>query len=118
MLEKNEFDVGFKAGNIDLNKRFLPIKIPTMRGLLGYRVFLIHRNKLPLFQQIKTFEQLKKKAVLGFGSHWPDIKIYHKNGLTTESAPQYKALFRMLNFKRFDFIPRGASEVILELDKF
>ena len=41
-------------------KKYLPIRIPIQRGLLGYRVFLIHKDNVALFKSISEPNSLKK----------------------------------------------------------
>lgn len=55
LLEAGEIiDVSFHSVNPEREERLLPIKVPLLRGLLGYRVFLI-RNILAVFSRTNTF---------------------------------------------------------------
>ena len=58
-----------KAGKLDLTwtttdkvteEELEPIRIPLFKGLLGCRIFIINKKNQHKFDQIKTFEDLKK----------------------------------------------------------
>ena len=64
-----------------------PIRIPLLRGLGGYRIFLIKEGQQARFSRIKDASQLKK-LFSGQGLDWPDSKILTDNNyrLITGSA--------------------------------
>lgn len=92
----------------------LPVRIPILKGLLGFRVLMIHEQNKARFSQIKTREQL---AVLsaGQGRDWPDTAILRSNQFKVQTAPTHSELFNMLHAKRFDYFPRGVFEAFGEL---
>ncbi len=90
------------------------IKIPTTKGLYGYRLFLIDSNNQYLFNNIKDIEDLKKIR-FGQGSTWFDVKILNGNGLNVVKGLNYRGLLKMLMSGRFDAFPRGMNEVFKEL---
>lgn len=92
----------------------LPIRIPLFKGLFGKRVFIIRREDQPLFDKIKTREDLAQ-FVAGQGIHWPDVNVLQANGLPVTTAATTESLFKMLRAKRFDYFPRGVSEAWFEL---
>ena len=110
LLAADEIDVVFLATNKEREKKYLPIRIAILRGILGYRVFLIHRDSKEHFARIKNFEQLRDRYRAGFGSHWADYKILEANGIQLVGAAAYENLFKMLSKKRFDYFPRGINE--------
>ncbi|MEH6451088.1 MAG: hypothetical protein V7765_20655 [Oleispira sp.] len=91
------------------------IKIPILAGILGMRVFLIHRDDQTAFSKIKKINDLQS-FVAGFGEHWADIKILRENKLPVEAVAKYSSLFDMLNAKRFDYFPRGINEIYGEYE--
>ena len=117
-LEQGEIDVVFLPTSKKREQRFLPIKIPLLRGILGYRVFLIHKDSINDFDEISTFEQLRKKYIAGFGTHWADRDILEDNNIRVMESPNYDNLFNMLELRRFDYFPRGITEVWRELEEF
>jgi len=115
LLEEEKIDVVFLATNDDREQRFLAVKIPILRGILGYRVFLIHKDGSFKFSQVNRLSELKQKFTAGFGSQWGDMAILKHNQLSVEGVPQYETLFKMLNSQRFDYFPRGINEAWVEV---
>lgn len=95
-------------------KHSTPIYIPLIKGLLGYRIFIIRKGEQNRFSGINTIEELKKK-VAGQGNDWPDYYILKQNNLPVVSSSYYSALFEMLELGRFDYFPRGVMEPWTEL---
>ncbi len=92
-----------------------PIRIPLLKGILGQRVFLVHKDRAADFQSITRMDQLKGFTA-GQGSHWPDTPILRHNGLSVITTTHYPLLFDMLAGGRFDFFPRGANEAWQEIN--
>lgn len=97
----------------DLEKSLTPIRIPVDKNLVGYRVFLIHKNNKDILKNTKTLDDLKK-FTFGLGFGWIDIDIYKANGLEVISGSTYELLFEMLRQKRFDLFSRGVTEIFEE----
>lgn len=90
-----------------------PIRIPIYRGLIGYRVLLIRKDRQADFDKIDTLDQLKSlTAGQGFG--WVDTGILRDAGLRVETST-YDSLFRMAQAGRIDYFPRGVVEAASEL---
>lgn len=107
-------DVVWTTADADIEKSLLPIRIPLLKGLLGYRIFIIHRQNQYKFSQVKTLDDLKKLSI-GQGKTWTDAKILEANGLTVVKANKYPSLFYMLDGGRFDAFARGVNEPFGEL---
>ena len=97
--------------NEDIEQRFLPIKIPILNGILGFRLLLIKKERQHLFKDVQNLDQLSSNFVAGFNSHWTDINILYANNIKVVSTPLYKSLFTMLARDRFDYFPRGLNEI-------
>lgn len=104
------------ATSSEREENLLAIKIPIMAGILGMRVFLIHRDQQLAFSKITNLIELQS-FVAGFGEHWGDLKILQENKLPVEPVAKYSSLFSMLNAKRFDYFPRGINEIFGEYEK-
>jgi len=118
LLAKGELvDIVSLPTTKQLETEFLPIKMPILKGLLGYRLLLIKKREQWKFYNINTLEELKKSHIAGFNSHWSDLKILEINGLKVLSSPLYDDLFLMLDKGRFDYFPRGLNEIYNELSK-
>jgi len=94
-----------------------PIKIPLLKGLLGWRVPLILKKNKDLFLTKKTEVEFKK-LIAGQLYTWSDTKILESNGITVVKGSQYLGLFTMLEKERFDYFPRSMLEVENEYQKF
>ena len=105
-----ELDVIWTMTTREREKQFLPIRIPLEKGLIGYRLFLIHKDDKEKFNSIQTLQQLIQLKA-GQEEGWPDTQILRQNGLRVISVPDYDSLFRMLKKKRFDYFPRGVFEI-------
>ena len=85
--------------------RLLPIRIPITKGALGWRIGLIRKGDQELFAHVNTLQDLKGVR-LAQARDWPDTKIFQANGISVITAPASEGLFKMLEAKRFDYLPR------------
>lgn len=116
-LEDKTIDIIFHATSKEREELFLPIKVPLLRGILGYRVFLIHKDNEAEFSKIKTADELFDRYFAGCGAHWAvDLEILGSSTTNIITNPEYESLFKMLEGKRFDFFPRGINEAWLEIE--
>lgn len=92
------------------------IRVPLFKGLMGYRLLVIRKGEEAKFAKIKTKEQLLAFSA-GQGIHWPDTDILRANKFQLVEAMAKDNLYKMLVAKRFDFFPRGITEIHLE-DEF
>lgn len=90
------------------------IRIPLLKGLLGYRIFIIRKGEEARFSAIETLNDLKQLTA-GQGRDWPDTKILRANGIKVIAGSSYQGLFGMLQHKRFDYFPRGVNEAWAEV---
>ena len=117
ILKKNKgVNIAFLASNSDREKNFLSVKIPILRGILGYRVFLIKDINEGKFSNIQSLQELKDTMVAGFGSQWADMAILTSNEIPVMGSVRYETLFGMLSKGRFDYFPRGINEAWLEIE--
>ncbi|PKG85896.1 hypothetical protein CXF85_03750 [Colwellia sp. 75C3] len=94
-----------------------PIRIPLLRGLGGYRIFLIKEGQQEKFSKINTTKQLKR-LFAGQGYDWPDSTILTDNNYRLITGPGHKTLFNMLQHGRFDYMPRALHEAWNEVEMF
>jgi hypothetical protein len=109
-------DVMWAASDVSLEEQVLPVRIPLLKGLLGHRIFLIHKNAQAKFDAVKTLDDLKKLS-LGQGRRWADTEILESNQLKVVKTEKYENLLYMLDGGRFDAFPRGVQEPWSEVDK-
>lgn len=113
-VNNGKLEVFWNSANADKEANFTPVRIPLYKGLLGNRIFIIHKDNQSKFDNIKTLEDLKK-ITIGQGKTWADTKILESNGLTVVKANKYESLFLMLDGGRFDAFSRGVHEPFGEL---
>lgn len=106
--------VMISPADIENEKRFLPVRIPLDKGLIGYRVLLIRKERQAEFSRINNLEQLHKLTV-GQGRDWRDVRVWQDNGFEVVQGSNYNGLFQMLLSGRFDFFSRSIVEVQDEL---
>lgn len=118
MLLKNgkNIDIIWVPENGELDADFLPVRIPLLKGILGYRVFLIRESDQSAFSAIRKIADLRNFTA-GFGHDWPDVRILKANSIPLDLAPKYELLFRKLVAGRFDYFPRGINEAWVELEQ-
>jgi hypothetical protein len=98
----------------ELENDLLPIRIPIYRGLLGHRIFIIHKGHQAKFDNVKTLSDLQKlTGTQGLG--WTDIEILEHSGLK-QYTKLYENIFRTVNIGRVDYFSRGLSEAFVEVD--
>jgi ABC-type amino acid transport substrate-binding protein len=117
-LIKNDNDapnIVWLPASKELDQKLRPIPIPILKGLLGIRVLLIKQEDQDRFYAIKSKEDLKALTA-GQGATWSDVEILRANGFTVETGFDYQGLFNMLEYRRFDFFPRGVNEVLREFN--
>lgn len=117
-LENREgIDVLSTMTSIERETRLRAIRIPIDKGMLGWRLLMIRSADAERFAAVRTLDELRQ-LVAGQGSDWPDAQILRANGFTVHGTSNYEALFNMLDKKRFDFFPRGATEIWREIELY
>ena len=116
-LEKNRIDIVWSMTSETREKDFLPVRIPILKGSLGYRICIRHKDNGRKFSKVKTLESLQQSKIsIGQGHDWPDLGILQANGLRTLAFQQYRGIFQALKAKRFDCFARGINEIWSEIE--
>lgn len=97
----------------ELERTLRPIRIPVDKGLVGFRIFLLRRERLARLAAVRTLADLRPLR-LGAGLGWADVPVLQSHGLRVVTGSSYEGLFDMLNNDRFDAFPRGAVEIVDE----
>lgn len=111
---EGKIDVIWAATTKEVEELLLPVRVPLYKGLLGYRVFIIHQDNRDIFANVRTYDDLKA-FVFGQGRGWPDTDILRHNGLKVETGT-YEGLFLMADGQRFHAFPRGINEPWAEIE--
>lgn len=105
-----------RATSPELERQFLPVRLPVDRGLLGYRLLLIRAADQQRFSKVKTVADLRHLRA-GLGQGWADVPIFEKAGVPVVEGSSYDGLFAMLEADRFDFYSRSADEALREFQE-
>ena len=116
LLDSGKLNVMWSVTTPQREKDYLPIYESLVRGIFGYRVFLINRDEQATFSAISSLDQLKTLIAVQ-GTDWPDVTILRQNGLRVETDT-YQNCFLLLLRNYVDYFPRGISEVNGELDLY
>lgn len=108
-------DVFWLGTSHTLEADLLAIKIPTTRGLIGYRKFIIRKDKVAQFDKVNSLDDLQKLLACQ-GTHWPDVDILEHANLPVITTSMYENVFKMLNSNRCDYFPRGYHDAEIELE--
>lgn len=109
LSDNQELDVLWSMTSRQREAQLLPVRIPLLKGLMGYRLFIIRAEDQTWFDNVRTLDQLRELRA-GQGHDWPDTEILRANGFHVETSTEYEDLFRMLEAGRFDFFPRALNE--------
>jgi len=115
LLMQNKVDLYWAGTNPKREEEFIPIRIPLALGLLGYRVMIIHKDNLAIFNQIKKSPEKLKKLTACQGMFWPDSDILEDNGYKVQRVARFNLMFKMVARNRCQYFPRAISEGYAEL---
>jgi hypothetical protein len=114
MGQENAPDIVWSMTTQERENAYIPIRIPIYKGLIGWRLFLIHAGQQSTFDEINSLSGLQKLTA-GQGHDWPDTYILNNSDIDVMSSSKYERLFEMLTKERFSFFPRSIIEIWDEL---
>lgn len=115
-LAKGKFiDVYWAGTSLEREQRLLPVRVPLLKGLLGFRVAVIRSERESVFSEIQNLNDLKSLSACQ-GEHWPDSDILEAAGIPVRRGAIYELLFSQLYAGRCDFFPRGVHEGFGEVE--
>jgi hypothetical protein len=104
--------IAWSGTSVQKETDYRALRIPLRKGILGYRVALIAKNRQADMDKIRNLDDLRKVRV-GQGIGWGDVAIYEANGIKVHTAG-YESLFKMVGANHIDLFPRGINEVFHE----
>lgn len=110
-------DVVWSMTSIERENISLPVRIPLLKGLLGYRVLLVHPSQADSIKSITRLEELGRFTGIQ-GQDWPDTIILKANKLNILTSSDYDGMFKMVSSGRADYYPRSVAEVWPEIQNF
>jgi len=115
-VEVNFFSNPLPARKLEMDAELDVISAPLLKGLLGYRVFIVKTENLQRFAAIKSYEDLQRFKV-GQVNYWADVPIYIDNKLPLVEGTSLESLFFMLSRGRFDYIALSIGEAKKTLEE-
>jgi len=116
MVQNNtNIDVVWRMTSRSIEQQLNAIYIPILKGLMGYRVFIIRKEDQALYPQDISKQQLQQRLA-GQGHDWPDSDILRYNGFKVSTA-NARVLLKMLGKSRFDYFPRALHEPWIEINR-
>lgn len=103
-------DVYWMGTSIEREKNLNAIRIPLVKGLLGYRGFIMTARLQRSFDVVSDRASVLKSLSACQGMHWPDSDILEQGGFQVVRSARYDTLFAMLKRNRCDIFPRGVHE--------
>ncbi len=107
-------DVYWAGTSIERERNLRSIPIPLAKGLLGFRVFAIHKSRRSLLENARDLKGLQNLTFCQ-GAHWPDTDIMRSAGLSVQPGTAYENMFRQVVGRRCDAFPRGVHEGFSEV---
>lgn len=96
-----------------LRERFRPIRIPVVRGLIGYRVCIIDRRRQDAFSAVGSLADFRRMTI-GQGTGWSDVTVLQAAGFAIATS-SYDTLFAMTERGRIDCFLGGITEAADEV---
>lgn len=115
LRQNQHIDVMWTMTSTRREAELLPVRIPIYKGLIGWRLLLIHRKDAARFNAVTDVGQLKQLLALQ-GHDWPDREIMEANGFRVHGSSDYAGMFKMLESGRVDYFPRSLVEIWNEAD--
>ncbi|WP_293750721.1 transporter substrate-binding domain-containing protein [uncultured Paraglaciecola sp.] len=110
LIQEGHYNIHWMSTTANREKLLLPIYIPLDKGLIGWRLMLVHKDNKNIFSQVTSIQDFGKLTA-GLGHHWADTSIFNENELSVFTATSTQSLKKMLNLKRIDYFPRSIMEI-------
>lgn len=109
-LAQGVYDVNWMHTSIKREQELIPIRIPVYKGLIGWRILLIHKD---LQQDMRTLSSLEglKQIKMGQAFDWPDTEVLQAHEFNLVLASNAQTLMNMLKGHRIDAFPRSMVEI-------
>ena len=115
LLQSGRIDVIALGTNTERESQMQPIRIDILRGIVGFRVFVIRASEQARIAAMDE-QALRRQLTFGLNSQWADLPILRANGFTVVTSSSYENLFDMLAAGRFDAFTRGLNEATREIE--
>lgn len=115
-LDQNlDINVMWSMTSSEREAAFLPIRIPLVKGLIGWRLLLTRRDSEFFKTDIDSINDLRKFRPVQ-GQDWPDTRILQANGFDLFTVNDFRQAVTALSQQEADVFPRSVLEVTSELN--
>lgn len=115
LTDNRQINVMWSMTDVDRETLLTPIRIPIYKGLIGWRVLLMHKNNQDSLANLDPINM--RKLTLVQGLNWPDNKILRSNGFNVVNATEHLEAFRLMRDRQVSLFARSVIEVLDELGK-
>jgi hypothetical protein len=108
-------DIYWMGTSPELEDTLRAVRFPIYQGMLGYRVFIIHKSQQFEFDKVRTLQDLQQHiGIQGVG--WSDTQILEASGLKQKTS-RYNQILPMVNSgMRPFYFSRGIHEAYGEIE--
>ena len=114
LLEKH-IDIMWSTTSKEMENIALPVRVPLLKGLLGYRIFIITKPNQSLFSADMGLSKIKSLMAIQ-GDEWLDTAVLKINGFKVEGTPWVSSIFKTLEEGHVDYFPRSIIEANTEIN--
>tara|TARA_R110002111_G_scaffold119990_1_gene182927 strand:+ start:412 stop:1299 length:888 start_codon:yes stop_codon:yes gene_type:complete len=116
-LNNGELDVMWAMTSEQREQELLPILIPILKGLIGYRIMVIQDSKQQQLTHVLSTQQIKSMvAIQGFD--WADTDILRANGFNVQTSDWYNSFYKGVGKGIYDYFPRSILEPWAEMRRY
>ncbi len=116
-MDARLYDIAWIHTDKEREKRLYPIRVPLFKGLIGWRLMFLAKQRQDIFKNVYSISDLKNFSA-GLGPDWPDVQVFQHNQLKVLTSTSRESLVKMLLGERIDYFPRGLVEIWDEHDKY
>lgn len=118
MLTSGELTVMWMVQSEGRDREFVPVDFALTQGLSGQRVLLIRPADQPIFDNIRSLDDLRRTGfVAGMGGDWVDLSIWKDNDLRVSTpVADWRLTFGMVEMgnRGVDYLPRGLTDLLAD----
>ncbi|MER2493630.1 transporter substrate-binding domain-containing protein [Catenovulum sediminis] len=103
MLKTGEINISWQSTQMQLEQDLIPIRIPILKGLTGYQVLVVKKQRLIEFSNLRNKADLLNLK-MGVERNSADSMTFKENGFQLVEASKKQGLPFMLEAQRFDFL--------------
>lgn len=110
LADNKDVDILVGYATEEREQKYRSVPIPIIKGINGWRLSLVHKDNQEVFRNVDSLSKLRVFRP-GIYHAWKDRDILEANQLNPITGSDFVGLYRMLNNKRFDFLPRSILEI-------